>query len=81
MEKIDLNSINESEQPAPEAFSPETDPVNRIEELLMALQLAAESFSQRITLLEVFVMRLAEKDPELGPRVKALKEKANEKTE
>ena len=81
MEKIDLNSVIEEpkQEPQMEAFQ-ESDPLSRIEEAMMSLHVAAETFSKRIDLLELFVIKLIEKDPELGPRMKEMKNIVNKET-
>lgn len=47
-------------------------PLGRIMQSLAALQLAAESFSERLSTCERFVMFLAAKDPTMGPRIAEL---------
>ena len=51
-------------------------PLGRIMQSLAALQMAAESFSERLSTCERFVMFLVAKDPTLGPSVAKLDEAA-----
>ena len=51
-------------------------PLGRIMQSLAALQMAAESFGERLATCERFVMFLVAKDPTLGPSVAKLDEAA-----
>ena len=61
-----------------EMTSPEflESPLGRIMQSLAALQLAAESFGERISTCERFLMWLVAKDPTMGPRMAELDEAA-----
>lgn len=47
-------------------------PIGRIMQTLAALELAAQSFSERIATCERWLMWLAAKDPIMGPRIAEL---------
>lgn len=69
-----------SDEPQPENVLPQemTDPeflespLGRIMQSLAALQIAAESFSERLSTCERFLMFLVAKDPTMGPRIAEL---------
>lgn len=72
-----------SDQPEQDVLPPEmTDPefldspLGRIVQTLAALELAAQSFSERIATCERYIMWLLAKDQTFGPKIAALDEAA-----